>query len=613
MPRATPATITKPIAYNAVEAAATDADRGDPVVIRVRMVYGSAFLLSRDRLAQVQTIFRQSFPDLADYADRIPSLLRDPVGHGYLSALLVAEGALGRVDAFALVMHFHETESSFLDFIAARPGVRGGGVGGALYEAVREFCQRIASKGLYMEVEPDTPELTPDPDELAQAKRRIQFYERYGVRVVENAAYSAAVGDPPSRGFLMFDGLGRTEPPSRDEAYRAVEKILTQRFRHEVDPEYIRNVLASFVDDPIRFRPLRYIRPHRAQPAIATQRLTADFTMVSSPKHELHHVRERGYFERPIRVGAIQEALAHAGLFASVAPRRYGEKHVLAVHAAPFVHYLRTVCTRLKEKRPIYPDTFPIRRPERHPKQLPEQAGYYCIDTSTPLYPSAYTAARAAVDTALTAADELLAGKRLTYAVCRPPGHHAGPRYYGGFCYFNNAAIAAHYLSADAKVAVLDIDFHHANGTQDIFYDRSDVLTVSLHGHPDYTYPYFSGYAGETGQGAGAGFNRNFPLRPKTDDAKYLGAFNRAMDLVSRFAPEVLVVSLGFDILRADPTGTFLLRPPAFRTLGRRIMELARPVLVVQEGGYNIRNIKRGCTEFFTGSAEGAPLLPGAM
>jgi len=598
------AAIAKPIAYNGVEATAIVPDLGDADVIRVRVVYGSAFLLSRDRLSQVQSIFRQSFPELAHYADRIPSLLRDPVGHGYLSALLVAEGALGRVDAFALVMHFQETESSFLDFIAARPGLRGGGVGGALYEAVREFCQRIASNALYMEVDPDTPELTTDPAKLAEARSRIRFYERYGVRVVENAAYSAAVGNPPTHAFLLFDSLGRTDPPARSEVRLAVEMILTQRFIHEVDAEYIRNVLDSFVDDPVRFRPLRYVQPARAQPAVATQRLTPDFAMVSSPKHELHHVRERGYFERPIRVGAIQEALGGTGLFASVAPRQHGERQVLAVHEANFVHYLRTVCTHLKEKRPVYPDTFPIRRPERRPKELPVQAGYYCIDTGTPLYPSAYTAARAAVDTALTAADELLSGKRLTYAVCRPPGHHAGKRFYGGFCYFNNAAVAAHYLTSDAKVAVLDIDFHHGNGTQDIFYERSDVLTVSIHGHPDYAYPYFSGYTDETGEGAGAGFNRNYPLPPATDDAKYLSAFNRAIDVVARFAPDLLVVSLGFDILRADPTGTFLLRPPTFRLLGRRILELARPVLVVQEGGYNIRNIKRGCVEFFTGCAD---------
>jgi acetoin utilization deacetylase AcuC-like enzyme/GNAT superfamily N-acetyltransferase len=581
-------------------------------VIRLRVVQGTHFLLSRDRMTQVQGIFRETFPQLADYADRIPSLLREPVRHGYRSVLLVAEGALGRVDAFALLMHFYEVESSFLDFIATRPGLRGTGVGGALYEAVREYCQAIGAKALYMEVQPDEPNLTPDPAKLEEVRKRIRFYERYGVRVIENAAYSAPVGDPPTAALLLFDGLGRTDPLRPDEVRRAVEKILTRRFRYVADPQYVRRVIDSFHDDPVRFRPFRYARAKEPPPAVKTRRLSGAYALVSTPKHEIHHVRERGYFERPIRVGAIRESLGPTGLFTPVVPREHGEKAILAVHDAGFVHYLRSVCTRLKAKRPVYPDTFPIRRPDRRPKELPVQVGYYCIDTGTPLYPNAYAAARAAVDTALTAADEILSGRRLAYAVCRPPGHHAGRRFYGGFCYFNNAAIATQYLSFEARTAVLDVDFHHGNGTQDIFYERDDVLTVSIHGHPDYSYPYFSGYADETGHGKGLGFNRNLPLPPKTDDTKYLSAFGRAMEVIARFAPEVLVVCLGFDVLKGDPTGTFLLRPPALRILGRRLIESGPPVLVVQEGGYNIRNVKRGSAEFFIGCAEADTATAGA-
>jgi acetoin utilization deacetylase AcuC-like enzyme/GNAT superfamily N-acetyltransferase len=582
-------------------------------VIRLRVVHGTCFLLSKDRIAQVQSIFRQSFPRLAQYADRIPSLLRDPIQHGYRSALLVAEGALGRVDAFALVMHFQETASTFLDFIATRPGIRSGGVGGPLYEAVREFSQALGARGLYMEVQPDVPELTPDPAKLEDARKRVRFYEQYGVRVIENTAYSAPVGDPPTVALLLFDGLGRTDPLGREEARKAVEKILTRRYGYVADPQYVRHVVDSFQDDPVRFRPFRYVRLKPAQRAPAKRRLSQAYALVSSSKHEIHHLRERGYFERPIRVGAIRETLEPTGLFAFVAPRAHGEKCIFDVHEAGFVHYLRTVCTTLKEKRPIYPDTFPIRRPDRRPKELPVQAGYYCIDTGTPLYPNAYLAARAAVDTALTAADEILSGRRLAYGVCRPPGHHAGRRFYGGFCYFNNAAIAAHYLSAEARVAVFDIDFHHGNGTQDIFYDRNDVLTVSIHGHPDYCYPYFSGYADETGQGEGLGCNRNFPLPPHTDEAKYLLVFGRALEMIARFGPEVLVVSLGFDILKGDPTGTFVLSPSTLRVLGRRLMQLQRPVLVVQEGGYNLRNIRRGSSEFFAGCAEAEAAGEGGM
>jgi acetoin utilization deacetylase AcuC-like enzyme len=215
-------------------------------------------------------------------------------------------------------------------------------------------------------------------------------------------------------------------------------------------------------------------------------------------------------------------------------------------------------------------------------------------------------AARAAVNAALTGADEILAGQRLAYAVCRPPGHHAGRRFFGGFCYFNNAAIAAHALAREARTAVLDIDFHHGNGTQDIFYERNDVVTASIHGHPDYAYPYFSGYEDETGSGAGLGGNRNYPLPPKADSERFLRTLDRAIDFIAKARVEMLVVALGFDILKGDPTGTFMLTPADLRTIGRRLMRLGVPLLVVQEGGYNVRNIRAGCVQFFRGCAESA-------
>jgi acetoin utilization deacetylase AcuC-like enzyme/GNAT superfamily N-acetyltransferase len=574
-------------------------------VFKVRVLQGEASLLSRDRIEQVQSIFRQIFPALADYADGIPSLVRNPLKHGYRSVLLVVERALGRVDAFALVMHFHDVRSSYLDFIATRPGIRGSGVGSALYEAARELCINAGSKGLYMEVQPDTEELTPDPVRLDQARKRIRFYEQYGVSVVENAAYSAPVGTPPTTAFLLFDGLGRTDPLGREEAARGVEKILTLRYGQTVDRGYVRRVLRAFQDDPVRLRPLQYVKSAKEQVTVKKPRLSQALALVSGTRHEIHHVRERGYFERPVRVKAIHESLDPSGLFASVRHREHGVKHILAVHEAGFVNYLRTVCTRVKEKRPVYPDTFPIRRPDPRPKELPVQAGYYCIDTGTPLYRNAFIAARSAVDVALTAAEEILSGKQIAYAVCRPPGHHAGKRFYGGFCYFNNAAIAAQYLCAEVKVAVFDIDFHHGNGTQDIFYERGDVLTVSIHGHPDYSYPYFSGHKDETGQGNGLGFNVNIPLPPKTADEDYFRAFNRAVRRIVDFKPEVLVVSLGYDILKGDPTGTFLLTPGTMRAMGAILSGIGKPLLIVQEGGYSIRNIRRGSHQFFTGVTEG--------
>jgi hypothetical protein len=207
------------------------------------------------------------------------------------------------------------------------------------------------------------------------------------------------------------------------------------------------------------------------------------------------------------------------------------------------------------------------------------------------------------VDVALSAADEVLEGRPVAYAVCRPPGHHAGRRVFGGFCYFNNAAVAAQRLSQEGKVAILDIDFHHGNGTQDIFWNRADVLTVSIHGNPNFAYPYFSGFADEVGEGFGRGANRNFPLPENAGHERYLQTLERALELIDRFKPLVLVVSLGYDTMTGDPTGSFGLGVQTLETVGRRLAALGRPLLVVQEGGYSLRNLRRGSAAFFRGIA----------
>ena len=573
-------------------------------MFRIRALHGSAFLLSRDRLDQVRSIFRETFPEHAEYADKIDSILRHPIAHGYRGALLLAEGAAGRVDAFALVLYFEQVKSAFLDFVGTRAEARSRGIGGALYEAVREYCSRLGAKALYLDVQPDVPELTPDPAKLEESRHRMRFYERYGVRVVEGTQYHKPLGTPPTTGFLLYDGLGRNAPLTRKEARTTVEMILRRRFGYMADDGYIREVVNSFRDDPVRLRPLQYRKRERPHPEIIPRRLSQMYAMVRSPRHQMHHVRERGYFESPIRAETIYESLDTLGLFTSLSPRPHGYGALAAVHDPEFLTYLRVVCGKLKAGRPVYPDAFPIRRPEHRPKHLPVQAGYYCLDSDTPLNRNAYVAARDAADAALTAADELLAGRRLVYAVCRPPGHHAGKRFFGGFCYLNNAAVAAHYLAKEARTAILDIDFHHGNGTQDIFYDRDDVLTVSVHGHPDHNYPYFTGFASETGEGRGTGYNRNYPLPPNTTDAQYLRTLDRALDFILKRKPEVLLVGLGFDIMKGDPTGTFLLGASALRAMGRRLVRLGIPLLIVQEGGYSIGNIKRGSQAFFGGCAE---------
>ncbi len=572
-------------------------------MIRIRCIHSGYLPINRDRIEQVKTIFAQAFPDLAEQADKIPQILQKPLEHNYNAALIVLERGQGKANAFALILHFPHCNSVFLDYLAVRKDIRGGGLGTALYEAVREYCQDVAAHGLYMEVQPDDPALTTNPEQLAEAKKRIRFYEKYGVKTIINPIYSQPVGSPPTTAYLLYDALGRTTPLAREEAKDAVRMILSRRFAHISPPQYIKKVLEAFPHDPVQFLSQRYIKAPPPPGEVKTHRLDRPFVMVSSQKHIIHHVKQRGYFERPTRVGVLKESLGRTGMFTSIEPAVFSESAITDIHDRHFVQYLKTICTKLAKDKPVYPDTFPIRRPDRRPGMFPEQAGYYCIDSCTPLDGNAFIAARAAVNVALTAAREILVGHRVVYALCRPPGHHAEKRVYGGFCYFNNAAIAAHHFSQSTKVAVLDIDHHHGNGTQDIFYDRSDVLTVSIHGHPDNAFPYFSGFPEETGTGPGLGFNLNLPLPRDSDEKIYLPALEKALRTIRKFKPEILVVSLGLDILAGDPTGTFMIAPAWMSTIAQHLKNLKIPLLIVQEGGYNLRGIKKGAAHFFKGLA----------
>jgi len=234
------------------------------------------------------------------------------------------------------------------------------------------------------------------------------------------------------------------------------------------------------------------------------------------------------------------------------------------------------------------------------------RAGYYCIDTFTPLNRNAFLAARGAVDCALAGAGAIRDGHHLAYALVRPPGHHAERRVFGGFCYFNNSALAAQALSELGRVAVLDVDYHHGNGTQDIFSAREDVLTVSIHGHPRFAYPYFSGFAEEQGEGAGMGFNLNLPLPEQVDGTRYHAVLDKALGRIRRFSPVALVVALGLDPAKGDPTGTWSLLAGDFHENGRRIGALGLPTLVVQEGGYRTRTLGVNARSFFEGMMKGS-------
>jgi acetoin utilization deacetylase AcuC-like enzyme len=210
-------------------------------------------------------------------------------------------------------------------------------------------------------------------------------------------------------------------------------------------------------------------------------------------------------------------------------------------------------------------------------------------------------AARMAVDCALTCAGKILDGHRITYALVRPPGHHAERNSFGGFCYLNSTAIASDYLSKTGRVAILDIDHHHGNGTQDIFYQRADVFTVSIHGHPRDSYPYFSGFADEKGENQGRGFNLNLPLPEHTDGTKYRMTLARALKKIVTFKPRFLVVALGLDTAKDDPTGSFTLDARDFEGIGDMIGALHLPLLIIQEGGYDTNAIGVNANAFFRG------------
>jgi acetoin utilization deacetylase AcuC-like enzyme len=330
--------------------------------------------------------------------------------------------------------------------------------------------------------------------------------------------------------------------------------------------------------------------------------------LVINDRHGIHHVEERGYVESPVRIDSILNELDKTNLFQKVAPRHFSEKHIKAVHSPRYVDFLRKVCINLEPGTSVYPYVFPVRNRTRPPKNLPLRAGYYCIDTFTPINGNAYLAAKRAVDCALTAAKKLLEGYRLAYALVRPPGHHAEPSVFGGFCYFNSAAVAAQLLSNYGKIAILDVDYHHGNGTQEIFYERSDVFTISIHGHPSFAYPYFSGFVSEKGRGAGRGCNVNIPLPEDIDGEQYQRTLREALRRIVRFSPKFLIVTLGLDTAKEDPTGSWSLEAEDFEAMGKMIGLLHLPTLVTQEGGYDTRVLGINACRFFNGLWSGSYL-----
>jgi acetoin utilization deacetylase AcuC-like enzyme len=326
--------------------------------------------------------------------------------------------------------------------------------------------------------------------------------------------------------------------------------------------------------------------------------------VIYSPLHarhdggvELHRGALVPSFESPARAQYILEALQRDG-FGVLPPRDMPESALLQVHDADLVEFLRSAWSRWAasdREGSMLPSGFPARglRRDRVPAGIHGALGYYTFDASTPIVAGTWEAALAAARSAMTAAALVAEGDSAAYALCRPPGHHAGRGFFGGYCYLNNAALAAQHLrdQGRARVAVLDVDYHHGNGTQEIFWERDDVLFVSLHATPDSEYPYFLGYADERGAGRGEGHTLNLPLPLGTGWREYRAALEVALDAIGRYAPDALVVSLGVDTYESDPISGFKLTGPDYAQLGARLAAARLPTVLVQEGGYAIAEI----------------------
>jgi acetoin utilization deacetylase AcuC-like enzyme len=314
--------------------------------------------------------------------------------------------------------------------------------------------------------------------------------------------------------------------------------------------------------------------------------------------------------ERAPRAERILETLRKDPAFEVRSPTEHGMLPIEAVHAPGLIAFLQDASDTATATTELFPDTFlhPALRADmpaaRHePTDLTGRLGWWCLDTGTPVVSGTFQAACTAVDVALTAADLVLGGEPVVYGLCRPPGHHAAHSMYGGFCYFNNAAVAAEYLlrKTHGKIAILDLDYHHGNGTQQIFYAREEVLYVSLHADPRRAYPYFSGHADETGSGPGLGSTHNIPLPAATMDAQYLSALDRALEVLDRFSAELTVVSLGIDTYVHDPLGDFALTTPVYAECGRRLAAVSPRALVLQEGGYYLPSLGDNVRVFLSG------------
>jgi acetoin utilization deacetylase AcuC-like enzyme len=339
---------------------------------------------------------------------------------------------------------------------------------------------------------------------------------------------------------------------------------------------------------------------------------------VFSPKHaghsgqfELVAGKILPGFESPSRAEIIHKRVTDVGLGPVLAPDEHPLDTARKVHDLDYLAFLPEAWPRwvaAGHSGPAMPFVWPTRglRGDVAPTNIEALLGFYSFDGGASFVEGTWDAIKSSHDTALTAAGLVAGGERAAFALCRPPGHHAGSRFAGGYCYINNASVAAQWLRDNGadRVTILDIDYHHGNGTQEIFYRRDDVQVINLHGDPHTEYPFFLGNADECGEGAGDGFNHNFPMQAGTGWETWSAALDEALKRVAGYRPDTVVISLGVDTFERDPISHFKLRSEHYPLIGAKLAASGLPTLFVMEGGYAVDEIGVNAVGVLTGFEE---------